>query len=585
MVRGGAWSAVLGRRHRGDGWVRRIQLTIACVACLWAGFVGTVRAGGLEFSGAGVHGLSRGGAVAARTNDAMALRYNPAGLVEVHGSQVIMEMQLSLLDACVDPIGYYGWGVYRGGESFELPDPQGGQPRPTTLEVGSQYYRDTLDRVCLSQNVQPVPQLAWAKALTRRWGIGAGLIFPAAMPSGSWGGKDGVIRNDDGELRPAPTRYQQISSGNLALFPTLGAGYRATDWLRLGVSLTAGVYLIDTEVMRVSGGGTGPAADIIVRLDAQDWFVPGATASAHFVPFDALDIVTAFRWQGFIDASGTATATTGAFNPLFARQDTELEIDSVRQNLPWAATLALRYASRRGPRGDTVDPMVDENWDIELDVQYQLNSRGDTQVVDPADGQQLVFRDAQAANLAPEEQEDFTTLAEFPNWTSLPKGWVDQWSVRLGGSYQVLPGKLSASLGAHLETRGVEPGLAQVDFMPFARAGVHAGLTVRVDDWIDLRAGYAYIRQETLTVRPPPHQDRSEGGFDKTVGNPGEGRLGDDGDEEVLQEQPPVTTANGTAALTQQVVRTSEADPPYIINAGTYRSQMHVLSVGARLRF
>ena len=60
--------------------------------------------------------------------------------------------------------------------------------------------------------------------MSERLGIGFGFIFPAVQPGGAWGDRDtGVIRNAEGELRPAATRYMGISSSSLGAFPNLSA--------------------------------------------------------------------------------------------------------------------------------------------------------------------------------------------------------------------------------------------------------------------------------------------------------------------------------------------------------------------------
>ena len=76
----------------------------------------TAQAGGLEYTGQGSMSLARGGAVAARAEDPMVLAHNPAGLAELRGSQLLINLNLALFDACVEPAGFYGWGNYLGGE-------------------------------------------------------------------------------------------------------------------------------------------------------------------------------------------------------------------------------------------------------------------------------------------------------------------------------------------------------------------------------------------------------------------------------------------------------------------------------------
>jgi hypothetical protein len=175
----------------------------------------------------------------------------------------------------------------------------------------------------------------------------------------------------------------------------------------------------------------------------------------------------------------------------------------------------------------------------------------------------------------------------------IQKHWRDQLSVRLGGTYNVLPGALGISAGAHYETRGVDPSYMQIDFWPVSRVGLHGGVIVRVSNAIDLTLSYAHVFQETLIVKPPPHLDRQdayadfEGGgevstIDKNVGVEIERGTGE-GVELALA--PSQGDADGTAKVVQNVSRVANGQPPYITNAGRYRSSIDLISVGVNVHF
>ena len=126
----------------------------------------------------------------------------------------------------------------------------------------------------------------------------------SGLPNG-WDPDDQLVRlleNEDGELRPAATRYMLLKSSNLGIFPTLGAGYRLLDALRVGLAVEWGVFAINNFTMAPAGGGTSPHNDVRAHTKAQDWLVPAFTASVHVVPVDAIDFVVAFRWQDRIDS-------------------------------------------------------------------------------------------------------------------------------------------------------------------------------------------------------------------------------------------------------------------------------------------
>src|ERR1041384_1746823 len=98
-------------------------LSAAAVLCS----AGSALANGLEHLPGGTESASRGGAVAARPVDGMALIQNPAGLAFMSGQQIMLATDAPIPHMCVDPYGYSGWGVYTGARS-EFGDPLAGGP-------------------------------------------------------------------------------------------------------------------------------------------------------------------------------------------------------------------------------------------------------------------------------------------------------------------------------------------------------------------------------------------------------------------------------------------------------------------------
>jgi hypothetical protein len=293
------------------------------------------------------------------------------------------------------------------------------------------------------------------------------------------------------------------------------------------------------------------------------------------------------------------------FDPvLLPKTDVGIDIASIRQKMPWKLRFGIRYADRLAPRprgtgsdesdvasGETIhDALQDERWDVELDLEYQANSRNQEQVVDFVDGQSIEFQPVIATR--PDMPLPPT---DIPNEVVIQKHWRDQMSVRVGGTYNVLPGVLGLSTGVHYETLGVEPGYMQVDFWPMSRIGVHGGVIVRVSNAIDLVFSYAHVFQDTLIVAPPPHLERNEAyarfeasdgrelsTIDKTVGveiGRGTGKGVD------LLFAPSQGPPDGTASVRQVVSRVATGQPPYITNGGRYRSNLDMLAVGVNVHF
>jgi hypothetical protein len=586
---------------------------IACV-CLAAR---RAAAGGLEYAGAGAESLARGGATTALADDPMVLSTNPAGLAELRGNQIMVDIQYTAMHACVDPIGYYGWGVYNGGTPARLT--AGGQTLNLNLNDGKpgpadSYYTGKLDTVCMRPNTLPIPQLGFTFRVSEKLGVGFGLMFPAATPQGQWGGENGIINTPAG-LRPAPTRYMQMNSGTLGVFPTVGLGYRLAKWLRIGAAFEWGIVNVDNLNMAVVTSGTGPATDILAHIKATDWFIPAVNASIHIVPIDALDIVAGFRAQGDLDATGSLFLTTGVFNPVQNPYTSEEKVSSLHQRFPWKLRGGLRYADRLAPRptgtghdegktsfGEPVhDAMQDERWDVELDVEYQMNSRNQAQDIAYNPGQAVLFQNATTSAI---------TMVPFPMAprtgaspdTIVTKAWKNQISARLGGSYNIIPGRFSVSLGAHYENRGVDPSYMQVDYWPVSRLGLHAGVKVRIARAIDFIASYSHIFQETLTVGAPSAPDTittpmlitpaqqiyttyaKTGVVDQIVKSAGPIVIRGM-DAPVVEEMPKPTKIDGTAKLLQNATSVPPGSPPFIVNSGVYRSSIDVVAVGVRVHY
>lgn len=591
-------------------WTFVRAASVLGVTCCILSSATRAAAGGLEYAGQGAQSLARGGAVTARAEDPMVLAHNPAGLAELRGTQLMLNLNLALFDACVDPAGFYGWGVYLGGKRSRFVDPITGEEEtlaltevdetgPEPVAVAADYYTGAYDTVCLDQHITPIPQLAWTMRITEKLGIGFGFIFPAVQPGGAWGGKHGIIRGESGDLRPAATRYQMLSSANLGVFPNLGVGYRILDMLRVGLAFEWGVIAVNNFTMAAASGGTTPSADFMAHVKGQDWFIPALTASVHFVPTDALDVVAAFRWQDDINATGTADLTSGLFDPAFNPHISNgVPILALKQNMPWKLRAGVRYADRLAPRptgtgadesdissGERIhDPLEDERWDVELDVEYQVNGRNTEQFVDFEDGYRIEFSPVVPTATAPS--------ASVPSDITIQKQWQDQVSVRLGGTYNVLPGRVGLSAGTHYETRGVNPDYMQVDFWPVSRIGVHGGVLVRISNAVDFVLSYAHIFQEEIIVAPPAHRERGliyadfEQGapvreIDKTVGVLVDRR----GNGLQVIEAPSQGTPDGTARLQQNVTVTSAGQPPYITNAGRYYSNFDILAAGINVHF
>ncbi len=534
------------------------------------------RASGFELLPGGTRSVMRGGAVAARFEDPMVLLHNPAGLSSLSGNRVMLNIDTAIHEMCVDPYGYYGWGVYSADFS-EFDDP-----------LDDAYATTPLPKVCNSAEVLPLPALAFATQLSDDVTIGFGMVAPTLVTGVRYGGADGTIAID-GVAYPTPTRYQVIERTiDFGLVPSFGLAYRFSEMFALGANLQVTMVSAKTWAVQNETSGTQPSSDWLAEVSASDYFIPSITLGAHIKPLRSIDLSVVFRLSENFDGSGdvryeTATFHDGATSGPIPYKNDPIDLSSINIGLPWALTLGARYAgllsSTPAPNADAMDS---ERWDVEVDATYTFGALASENTVQPGDDVTIISRIAGGGTaLTPTE-----TLPEV----KLDRHQLDSIAVRLGGSYSFIPRTLAAHAGAFFESRGVEASYATVDSFAFARIGMGVGVALRFGSF-DLMAAYGHIFQETLEVVPPEHQnvedhdpDDVTSGFDQRIG----GTFTDAGVRSggrVLADPDVPSEGDATAKLQQSSPLPSPARPERIINAGKYTASFDIISVGVQYRY
>jgi hypothetical protein len=567
------------------------QLTSTTLALLLLGAAQGAAAGGLELLPPGARSVARGGAVAARPEDPMALLHNPAGLAFLSGSQAIIGVDAPLHHMCVTPYGYYGWGIYGAGSS-EFGDPLA-IDNATMPTIGATYATTPLGEVCNSARVVPIPQLAVMTKITDDIAIGGGLVSPLVVAGLQYGGTDGTQQTRYGP-RPTPTRYSLISQdADFALAPSIGGAYRLLPELSVGVNVQIAMLKANTNLIQNNFGGTQPSTDWLVKVKAQDFFTPSVTFAVHARPRPQWNLMGAFRWVDDFRGTGELTYETNTFHRGATAgpvpfHNPPVKLSEVVVRLPWQLTMGVRYAGLIDDAGcepGPGDPMDREQWDVELNLGYSLAARASRTSASIGQDVTVITRTAggnAGSNTVP--LKDLSAL-------DIDHHLKDSASVRLGGSYAVLPRKLALHAGGFFESRGVDPAYADIDAFAFQRIGLGFGLVVRVGNF-DLQGGYGHIFSETLDVVPPPHQvvddavpGNPRSGFDKRVG----GTIGSDGSRVggVVLDDPRAPPGNGdaVAAKTQQSAIVTRYQPNRVINAGVYTARFDIVSVGVVYHF
>jgi hypothetical protein len=569
--------------------MRTVQylLLLALLGCAFL-LPGTTYAEGEGLLPGGAAAVGRGGAIAAKPVDAATLMHNPAGLTALDGHQGHYGMDFQVDSLCVQPYGYYGWGI-------TLPETRPGTAANLDVRrsefgdpASTNYGRRPLDKVCNSGALVPQPQLAAALRVHDKIWVALGLVAPVLVTGSHWGGSDGTIAVGNG-ARPTPTRYNTVRQEvQFAFNPTFGVAYKALPWLSFGLALQVAMGSASTYQVLALRAGTSPSNDMMTKLSASDYFVPTLLFGVYAKPNKHLRVGGTFTWSDGIDGSGELTFYTnhyhhGAVGDEFVPFENDpVKVSRVALPAPIAATLAVRYVQPlAGAEEDAKDPLLSELWDIELDATYVASGQVGPSRASVANDFALEFR---RANGQPQEPLDVkaNALAQL----SADRHGLDVYTLKLGGSWTALPGLLQASAGGFFQSRGVEAAYVTVDNYGLARIGFGLGMRVRLGP-VDVSAAYSHIFQETLELAPPEHEPRDQASDDPTRGF--DQRIYENG---VLSERPlrdprapSPSSADAVASARQTAVFESDDQRARVINAGRYTAGFNVFSLAVTHRF
>jgi long-chain fatty acid transport protein len=526
--------------------LRLALLSLACAAPASASSV-------IEYPDLGATQLGRGGAWLAYANDASATFFNPAALARL-GNSVSLSVNMNMHDACFT----------RRKASTDTSD-DGYAP-------GAKY-----PEVCVEGTPIPIPALGASFRLTPDLVVGAAVVAPNGNPMEKWPEFVGT--------KMGPSRYLLTSQNNAIVFPTLGLGWQATEWLAVGGAFTAGIgrFEMVTAAMAQNRDNMTPDNDVRAKVTAASWFVPGGNVSFLATPTPWLDVAGWVRVSAPIEAKGDIETAANYYTPEVAKGRTSAveygdstkpncgnaqlattpcgsgDNVSVKLKLPVEAKLGFR-AHRPNPKATPVpgqfDPLKDELYDLELDLTYAQNSAIDTiQVRFPSDalGRGLVVPPGLAGGSIP------------PN-ADQAKYFKDVVGVRLGGDYVVLPEQLAVRAGAFWESNAQTPQYQNIDFMGKSRLGLTAGVTYRAPvgaHGLDLSIAYMH-----LFVKDATNDDPNAPGVAALTGT-------------ACNPSPTTAQYTGTCSTSGSPVYRSN----WPVNLGTITNSVNSLALGAAYRW
>lgn len=448
----------------------------------------TSHAIGFELTTPGARDAGRAGASTVGADSAFGLFYNPATLLAPSSfTDTTVALHNSWTDLCFTRVAV-------------LEDTRGARTAGATSP-----------EICGDAKTAIIPIGASAYRFGKSFALGVGVYSPPAagrdirFGSQSTGTRDRALAGSAAEL--SPSRYLLMQEHILQTFPTLGVAWAPIKQLRLGASFGWGFtnFRFSTATWSRAIATTTPTeiggtTDAGSYVSGKDTFTPRVSFGAWTKPVGSLplELGLSFTYTGDVETNDAKLRLKNLYTDYYPANlvallgtPTQPALDATFKKtgvvVPQNSVLSggLRYASKLPAQvGKHGDRMSSERWDLELDYVMTF-SRLDSVDVKPPAGASIDVP-------SPSPAVPGVTL-NLPDKISLAHKWKNQYGIRIGGDYTILPNLLTVRAGYSFESDGVTAGYHQLDFVPHKRFGLALGATVRILDLVDLSATYAYL--------------------------------------------------------------------------------------------
>lgn len=471
-------------RRPAGGSVRSTRSLVAAASVLALGLSASNASAtnALEYPGTGAQAIGRGGAWVARASNPWAVYANPAGLAR-QGTGVALNVNIPFTETCFDREGP-------------------GDP-PSGLNTA-------YPEVCSEGGPTPVPSLGGTFRIADGLTVGLAAVAPnvygkLAFPE-TVSMTNTLANGSQVELDVAsPQRYMLLELDGIIVGNTLGVGYEAAENLRFGASFIWGIASLELISATKSLNNSNEAedgdlytSDVLAELQVRDFFIPGFVIGAQYAPAEEVELGFALRWQDAVKAKGDLTVTPlywrgSGTNPNATAIDTTETAgdDASSFELPHPMTVMLggRYRKPRTPgkpgRGEVYDPLVDDVFDVELNVVYTQNSAYDKAKLRFPDDPRISLEAQVPGGQVPSngDQEYFLE--------------GDTIGVRVGGDYVILPGQLAVRAGAWYEPNVQREEYATVTMVATRRIGLSLGGQYRIGP-VDIEASFMHVNFDDI---------------------------------------------------------------------------------------
>jgi long-subunit fatty acid transport protein len=469
-------------RNKAVAWV---------LAASAASVSGEALASGLEIPEGGALGLARGGAVVARPTDALAVAYNPAGMLGLAGAQLTLGSNFGSFTQCFQRYGNYA-----------TEDDTGITTANTPFAMSSYAASGSVTpfpRTCNNPSLALAPNLAFTYRILPNFAVGVSAVPPHTV------GREGIypdsVQTING-LAPSPARHLLFEKRLLLFYPSVSVAFAPVPWLRLGATLQVGLASFEYATMLNPQDGSfseqSPDADVKLTLRAGGTFIAGAAGIQVLFPrFFTFGIKG--QYVPPLSLSGDNGEAVDQYYQTNMQRRSTFRIDALRAQPPSHIRAGLRFAMPRAGRPnawesahrlarantlangrnieDTYDPMRDDVFDVEVNFNYEFTSTlSETEVA--LSGQ--ITAGGIAVNLNP--MNPIKIRSDFRN----------TFGVRIGSDWNVIPDRLALRMGFSAETGASTPGLSQLHLPTYDSFSAHIGAALRFG-WFTAQLSYAHM--------------------------------------------------------------------------------------------
>jgi long-subunit fatty acid transport protein len=262
-----------------------------------------------------------------------------------------------------------------------------------------------------------------------------------------------------------PQRYSLIASDYFIVYYSGAVAASFHNWLSAGVTfqLVQGRAAFSQAIWTGTSSGTDPNQDATANIKVSSGAIPTAVFGVTVRPLPPLALGLSFR-PGF-DFIAHGTLTTTNIPPV--TQDI-FQIVTVGDRTDFF--ISFPHVIRFGAQYE-----FGARWLLEADVVAELWSRLHTIEIRPQD-----------IHIKSNSLGTDRTLGTI----TFQKDFQDAYSVRVGGDYIVLPGRLTVRAGYLHETTAIPLKSVSVDFGNWQRDAVSVGGTIQI--WRGIDASFAY---------------------------------------------------------------------------------------------